>query len=97
MAGGAGLRVRWLRLVGVAGALAPLPLAAATLSDGAVEARTLPRVAVSVRDGDLWVGRDRITSSPAEDTSPDWSPDRLRIVFVRQGPSLRVCQDSARC
>jgi len=81
--------MRWLRLTGVALALAPLPLTAATLSDGAVAARALPRVAVSVHDGDLWVGRDRITSSPAEDTSPDWSPDQRRIVFVRQEPEER--------
>ena len=81
--------MRWVRLVGVAVALAPLPLAAATLSDGAVEARGLPRVAVAVRDGDLWVGRDRITSTRADDTEPDWSPDRRRVAFVRQEPSGR--------
>jgi len=42
--------MRWLRLALVALVLAPLPLAAATLSDGAVEARGLPRVAVTARD-----------------------------------------------
>ncbi len=81
--------MRWMRLVGVAVALAPLPLAAATLSDGAVEARGLPRVAVSVRAGDLWVGGDRITSTRADDTAPDWSPDRRRVAFVRQEPGAR--------
>ncbi len=89
MAQGAGARMRWLRLVGVAVVLAPLPLAAATLSDGAVEARGLPRVAVSAREGDLWVGSNRITSTSAEDSAPDWSPDRRRIVFVRQGVGER--------
>jgi hypothetical protein len=89
MAGGARLRMRWIRLLGVAFALAPLPLAAATFSDGAVEARGLPRVAVSARDGDLWVGRDRITATRAEDAEPDWSPDRRRIAFVRQEPDAR--------
>lgn len=89
MAGEAGLRMRWLRLIGVAIALAPLPLAAAAFSDGAVQARGLPQVTVSARDGDLWVGRDRITSSSAEDSSPDWSPDRRHVVFVRQEPDGR--------
>lgn len=27
-------------------------------------------------------GERRLTSNPAEDTSPDWSPDKHRIVFV---------------
>ena len=81
--------MRWVRLLGVAVALAPLPLAAAALSDGAVEARGLPQATVSARDGDLWVGRDRITSTRADDTEPDWSPDRRRIVFVRQEPGER--------
>ncbi len=81
--------MRWARLVGVAVALAPLPLAAAALSDGAVEARGLPRVTVSARGGDLWVGRDRITATRAEDSEPDWSPDRRRVAFVRQEPGAR--------
>ena len=81
--------MRWLRLALVALVLAPLPLAAATLSDGAVEARGLPRVAVTARDGDLWVGSERITAGGALDSSPDWSPDRRRIVFVRQEASAR--------
>lgn len=81
--------MRWLRLVGVAVALAPLPLAAATLSDGATEARGLPRLAVSARDGDLWVGARQITASRADDSEPDWSPDRRRIAFVRQEPGAR--------
>jgi hypothetical protein len=81
--------MRWARLVGVALALAPLPLAAATLSDGAVETRGLPRVTVSARGGDLWVGRDRITATRAEDSEPDWSPDRRRVAFVRQEPGAR--------
>ena len=89
MAGGARAGMRWLRLALVALVLAPLPLAAATLSDGAVEARSLPRVAVTARDGDLWVGSERITAGGAVDSSPDWSPDRRRVVFVRQEASAR--------
>ena len=81
--------MRWLRLAGVALVLAPLPLAAATLSDGAVEARGLPRVTVSARDGDLWVGGERITATRADDSEPDWAPDRRRIVFVRQAAGAR--------
>ncbi|MBA3348726.1 MAG: PD40 domain-containing protein [Actinobacteria bacterium] len=81
--------MRWLRLLGVAVALAPLPLAAATLSEGAPAARGLPRLAVSAREGDLWVGERQITFSGAEETEPDWSPDSRRIAFVRQEPSAR--------
>jgi len=81
--------MRWLRLVGVALALAPLPLAAATLSEGAPEARGLPRLDVSAREGDLWVGERQITFSGGEDTAPDWSPDSRRIAFVRQEPDTR--------
>ncbi len=81
--------MRWLRLTLVAVVLAPLPLAAATLSAGAVEARGLPRVAASARDGDLWVGAERITATRADDSEPDWSPDRRRIVFVRQAAGAR--------
>ena len=82
--------MRWLRLAGVALALAPLPLVAATLSEGAPEARGLPRLAVTARDGDLWVGAARITASAAHDSEPDWSPDRRRVVFVRQEPGARA-------
>ena len=63
--------------------LAPLPLlASVSWSAQADAARGLPKVAVSVRDGDLYVGGRRITSGGA-DSEPDWSPDRRRIVFVR--------------
>jgi Lysyl oxidase/WD40-like Beta Propeller Repeat len=53
------------------------------------EARGLPRAAVAAREGDLWVGARRITATPAEDAEPDWSPDRRRIVFVRQDAGAR--------
>jgi hypothetical protein len=81
--------MRWLRLAIVALVLAPLPLSAAALSDGAVGARSLPRVAVTARDGDLWVGTVRITTGAAHDREPDWSPDRRRIAFVREEASSR--------
>ena len=77
-----------LRLLAVALALAPLPLVAALAPTGA-EARALPKLPVTARDGDLWVGARRITTTPAEDAEPDWSPDRRRIVFVRQDAGRR--------
>jgi hypothetical protein len=76
--------VRLIRLLVVALVLAPLPLTAALLDVG--EARTLPPAVVSARDGDLYVDRSRITSTPEDDSEPDWSPDSRRIVFVRQKP-----------
>jgi hypothetical protein len=85
--------VRGLRLLGVALALAPLPLVAAlaaVLVPGGAEARALPKLPVTAREGDLWVGTREITTTPAEDTEPDWSPDRRRIVFVRQEPGKRL-------
>jgi hypothetical protein len=70
--------------------LAPLPLVAVLAwSADPGGARALPRVAVSARDGDLYVGENRITTSPATDGEPDWSPDRRRIAFVRQQPGER--------
>ncbi len=78
--------MRGLRLLAVALGLAPLPLAAAlaaVLGPGGAEARALPKLPVTAREGDLWVGARKITTTAAEDTEPDWSPDRRRIVFVR--------------
>ncbi len=44
---------------------------------------------VSARDGDLFVGANRITDTAAFDSEPDWSPDRRRIAFVRQERGAR--------
>jgi hypothetical protein len=75
------------RVLLVALLLAPLPVVAALAVDG--EARTVPRPVVSARDGDLYVGKERLTSTPASDGEPDWSPDHRRIAFVRQEPGRR--------
>jgi hypothetical protein len=78
------------RLLLIAAALAPLPLLAAVAWSTAAEAaRGLPNLVVSARDGDLFVGTNRITDTAADDSEPDWSPDRRRIVFVRQEPGER--------
>jgi len=78
------------RLTLIAAVLMPLPLLAA-LSWGieAGSARGLPKLVVSSRDGDLYVGKQLITPSAANDTEPDWSPDRRKIAFVRQEPGKR--------
>jgi hypothetical protein len=41
---------------------------------------------VTARAGDLYVGERRVTTGPAEDAAPDWSPDGRRIAFSRQLP-----------
>ena len=75
------------RLLLIAAALAPLPVFAAVAWDTAAEAAGgLPPLVVSARDGDLFVGKNRITDTAAVDSEPDWSPDRRWIVFVRQEP-----------
>jgi hypothetical protein len=79
---------RRARLLLIAAALAPLPLLAAT-SWAADAARGLPKLVVSARDGDLYVGAAQITSTAAFDSEPDWSPDRRRIAFVRQARGAR--------
>ena len=75
------------RLLLVALLLAPLPIVAALAVDG--NARSVPRPVVSARDGDLYVGGQQLTSTPAADGEPDWSPDHRRIAFVRQEPGAR--------
>ena len=75
---------RGTRLLLIAAALAPLPLLAGVSWSGDAEAaRGLPKLVVSSRDGDLYVG-DRAITTDGTDTEPDWSPDRRRIAFVRQ-------------
>ncbi|HWH05391.1 MAG TPA: lysyl oxidase family protein [Gaiellaceae bacterium] len=81
--------MRTLRLLAVAAVLAPLPLLAASVSDGA-NARGLPRATVTAADGDLWLGGRRLTSGPAVDSEPDWAPDRRHVAFVRQEPGGRA-------
>ena len=77
------------RLLLIAVALAPLPLLAGLAWDGdASAARSLPKLVVSSRDGDLYVG-DRAITTDGTDTEPDWSPDRRRIAFVRQDRGKR--------
>jgi len=77
------------RLLLIAVALAPLPLLAGVALIGAAEAaRGLPKLVVSSRDGDLYVG-DRAITTDGTDTEPDWSPDRRRIAFVRQDRGRR--------
>jgi Lysyl oxidase/WD40-like Beta Propeller Repeat len=80
-------RVKPLRLLAVALALAPLPVAAALIDVGS--ARTLPPAVVSARGGDLFVGAEQITATAGEDSQPDWSPDERRIAFVRAEPGRR--------
>lgn len=77
------------RLLLIAAALAPLPLLAGLAWNGDAEAaHGLPKLVVSSRDGDLYVGNRAITKD-GTDTEPDWSPDRRRIAFVRQDRGKR--------
>lgn len=69
-----------------AGLVPPVVLAVAVSS---AVARKPEAAVVVARDGDLWIGKTRVTGGAAEDTHPDWSPDRRRIVFSRQPPSGR--------
>jgi len=77
------------RLLLIAAGLAPVPLLAGVAWNGdAQAARDLPKLVVSSRDGDLYVGNRAITTD-GTDTEPDWSPDRRRIAFVRQDRGKR--------
>jgi hypothetical protein len=74
------------RLLLIAAALAPLPLFAALAWDGDAEAaRSLAKLVVSAREGNLYVGENQITTT-GTDSEPDWSPDRRFVAFVRQEP-----------
>src|SRR5688572_18937403 len=77
------------RLLLIAAALAPVPLLAFAAWNGNAEAaRGLPKLVVSSRDGDLYVG-DRAITTAGTDTEPDWSPDGRQIAFVRQDRGKR--------
>ena len=77
------------RLLLIAAALAPLPLLAGVAWSGTADtARGLPRLVVSSRDGNLYVGNRAITTN-GTDSEPDWSPDGRRIAFVRQDRGKR--------
>ena len=79
------------RLTLIAAVLSPLPLLAAVSWDiEAGSALGLPKLVVSSRDGDLYVGKRAITTTAASDTEPDWSPDGRNVVFVRQEPGRRT-------
>ena len=78
------------KFVLLAGGLVPLVvLLAAALP---ALARKPEAAVVEGRDGDLWIGARQLTSGPAGDTSPDWSPDRRRIAFERQPPGSRLSE-----
>jgi len=79
------------RLTLIAAVLTPLPLlAAVSWNVEAGSARGLPKLVVSSRGGDLYVGEQAITTTAASDTEPDWSPDGRKIAFVRQEPGQRM-------
>ena len=80
--------MRTLRLLAAAVVLAPIPLVAAAVSDGA-RAKGLAKQTVTARDGDLWVGARQLTRGAADDGQPDWAPDRRHVAFVRQEPGER--------
>ena len=82
--------MRRRRFALLAGGLVPLVL----LSVAAFPAlaRKPEAAVVEARDGDLWIGVRQLTRGPADDTSPDWSPDRRRIVFARQPPGSRLSE-----
>ena len=71
------------------GVLLPLLVvgAAAPAVSGKPQAAT-----VLVRDGDLWVGKNRVTAGAADDGDPDWSPDRRRIAFTRAVAGSRTSE-----
>ena len=86
------------RLALIAAVLAPLPvLAAVSWSIDAGAARGLPKLAVSSRDGDLYVGKRRLTPSPASDTEPDWSPDRRRTWLSSARSRASAARASTSC
>ena len=63
------------RLSLIAAVLIPLPLlAAVSWQIDAGSARGLPKLVASARDGDLYVGEQPITQTPAIDTEPTGRP-----------------------
>lgn len=79
---------RMLRLLPSLAAIllaAALPVTAAATFPGADGAIAF------VRDGDIWTinadgtGRQQVTSGPASDSTPQWSPDGREIAFTRWG------------
>jgi hypothetical protein len=78
------------RLLVALGAGAPVVVLAAFAIAVPAAARGPQAATVSVREGDLVVGRLRVTEGANVDSAPDWSPDRRRIVFSRQRPGSRA-------
>lgn len=73
------MRVR--NVVLVLGALVPLVVILVAALPAV--ARKPEAAVVVVRDGDLWIGKTQVTGGSAEDSDPDWSPDRRRVAFAR--------------
>lgn len=80
------------RLAAAACGLAPLPLATVAFlvaGAGAGPAEALRAGVVEIREGDVWVGAAQVTRTAADESWPDWAPDRRRVVFARQEPKER--------
>lgn len=86
---GAGSGRRLRNVVLAAGACLPVVLLLAAVP---AAARKSGSAVVMTRDGDLWIGKRRLTSGAAEDGEPDWSPDRRRVAFTRVEPGSRTSE-----
>ena len=82
--------MRARNLVLIAGAL--LPLITILVAAVPAIARKPETAVVVIRDGDLWIGKTQVTSGDAEDSGPDWSPDRRRIAFARAHAGSRTSE-----